>query len=114
MNERTRRRLRDARDACDRIEWETLGFDETMYVNVPTVTYAVNWVPMTLGESLTAAVREHPDLERSIPDARAAIGLRNRIVHEEDSVDDTLICRVVQDKVPAIKAQIEAVLGATA
>lgn len=114
MNEQARRRLRDARDACDRIEWETLGFDETMYVNVSTVTYAVNWLLMTLGEALTAAVREHPDLERLVPDARAAIGLRNRIVHGYDTVDDTLIWRVVQDKVPVIKAQIEAVLSATA
>ena len=38
MNEQARRRLRDARDACDRIEWETLGFDESMYVGVATVT----------------------------------------------------------------------------
>jgi uncharacterized protein with HEPN domain len=114
MNERTRRRLRDARDACERVEWETLGFDETMYVNVSTVTYAVNWLPMTLEEALTVAVREDPDLERLIPDARSAIGLRNRIVHGYDSVDNRLIWRVVQDKVPALKAQIEAVLGATA
>lgn len=114
MNEQARRRLRDAHDACDRIEWETLGFTESMYVDVSTVTYAVNWLLMTLGEALTVAVREHPDLERLIPDARAAIGLRNRIVHGYDTVDDVLIWRVVQDKVPAIKAQIEAALSATA
>jgi uncharacterized protein with HEPN domain len=114
MNEHARRRLRDARDACDRIEWETLGFDEKMYLDVSTVTYAVNWLPMTLGEALTVAVREDPDLERRIPDARAAIGLRNRIVHGYDTVDDALIWRVVQDHVPAIKAQIEAALNAPA
>jgi uncharacterized protein with HEPN domain len=49
-----------------------------------------------------------------IPDAGAAIGLRNRIVHGYDTVDDALIWRLVQDKVPAIKAQIAAALGATA
>ena len=114
MNEQARRRLRDAHDACDRIEWETLGFTETMYVSVSTVTYAVNWLLVTLGEALTVAVREQPDLERSVPDARTAIGLRNRILHGYDSVDDALIWRVVQDKIPAIKTQIEAVLADTA
>lgn len=114
MNEAARRRLRDARDACNRIELETLGFDEAMYVEVSTVTYAVNWLLMTPGEALTVAVRELPDLERLIPDARAAIGLRNRIVHGYDTVDDALIWRIVQDHVPAIKAQIEAVLSTTA
>lgn len=57
---------------------------------------------------MTAAGREDPDLERRIPDARAAIGLRNRIVHGYDTVDDPLIWRVVQDKVPAIKAVLSA------
>jgi hypothetical protein len=60
MNEQARRRLHDARDACDRIEWETLGFTESMYVDVSTVTYAVNWLVMTPGEALTAAVRSTP------------------------------------------------------
>jgi uncharacterized protein with HEPN domain len=91
MNEQARRRLHDARDACDRIEWETLGFAESVYVEVSTVRYAVNWLLMTLGEALTVAVREHPDPERRIPDARAAIGLRNRIVHGYDAVGDALI-----------------------
>ena len=63
---------------------------------------------------MTVAVREHPDLKRLIPDVRAVIGLRNGIVHGYDTVDDVLIWRIVWDKVSAIKAQIEAVLSATA
>jgi uncharacterized protein with HEPN domain len=75
------------------------------------VTYAVNWLLMILGEALTVATREDPDLEQAIPDARSAIGLRNRIVHGYDSVDDRIIWHVVQDNLPRIRAQIEAALN---
>jgi uncharacterized protein with HEPN domain len=65
---------------------------------------------MVLGEALTVAVREYPDLEEVLPDVRSAIGLRNRIVHGYDSVDDHLIWTVVQLHIPRIRLQIEAAL----
>ena len=111
MNEITHTRLLDALDACKRIEHVTLGFDEEMYLRAATATYAVNWLLMILGEALTVAIREDPELEHAIPDARSAIGLRNRIVHGYDSVDDRIIWRVLQDNLPRIRAQIEAALN---
>jgi uncharacterized protein with HEPN domain len=110
MNEATRKRLRDARDACRRIQLETAGLDEQIYLDATTVTYAVNWLLMVLGEALTIAVREDDALEVLIPDARAAIGLRNRIVHGYDSVDNTVIWDIAQNYVPRIKIQIDAAL----
>lgn len=111
MNETARKRLLDALDACRQIEIETAGFDENLYLEVATVTYAVNWLLMVLGEALTVAVREEPDIEQTIPDARSAIGLRNRIVHGYDSVDDRVIWTVVQHHMPRIRMQIESALG---
>jgi len=110
MNEAARKRLRDALDACRRIEIQTAGFDEALYLDAPTVTYAVNWLLMVLGEAMTVALREEPALEEAIPEARSAIGLRNRIVHGYDSVDDRVVWAVVRDHLPKIKMQIEAAL----
>lgn len=53
MNEGIRRRLLDAVEACDAIEFETLGFDANMFVSVSTTAYAVNWLLTVLGESMT-------------------------------------------------------------
>ncbi len=114
MNETTRERLRDARDACRRIQLEVAGLDEDAYLRATTVTYAVNWLLMILGEALTVAVREEAIIEDAVPDARAAIGLRNRIVHGYDSVDDTVIWDVVTTHIPRIEAQIDATLDADA
>ena len=73
MNETTRKRLRDARDACQQIGFEILGLDEQIYVQATTPTYAVNWLLVVLGEALNVALREYDALEEAIPDARAAI-----------------------------------------
>lgn len=110
MNETTRKRLHDARDACRRIELEVAGLDEDIYLRATTVTYAVNWLLMVLGEALNVALREEEALAEDIPDARTAIGLRNRIVHGYGSVDDTIIWDIAQNYVPRIKRQIEAAL----
>lgn len=111
MNETTRKRLRDAHDACRRIELEIIGLDRHVYVQTTTPTYAVNWLLVVLGEALNVALREDEALEEAIPDGRAAIGLRNRIVHGYDSVDDTIIWDIATTYVPRIQNQIEAVLG---
>ncbi len=110
MNEIARKRLLDVLDACRQIDLETAGFDEDMYLSVSTTTFAVNWLLMVVGEALTVAVREEPELEERLPDSRSAIGLRNRIVHGYDSVDDRVIWNIIQKHVPRIQSQIEAIL----
>lgn len=112
MRQGTRQRLLDALDACNEIELMIAGIDEAIYLEAAVVTYGVNWLLMVLGEALTAAIREDPDIEISIPDARSAIGVRNRMVHGYDSIDDSLIWRTVTEHVPTIKKQISTALDA--
>ena len=44
-----------------------------------------------IGEALNQAEIEQPDLTMLIPDLRRIVGLRNRIIHGYDSVDDQLL-----------------------
>jgi len=90
---------------------ERAGLDEDLYLDATTVTYTVNWLLMVLGEALTVAVREDPEVGHLIPEARSALGLRNRIVHGYNSVDDHVIWTVVQHHLPKIRTQIEAALN---
>ena len=51
-----------------------------------------------LGEACTRLLREHNTLVDELPEARLAIGLRNRIIHGYDNIDDeTVFNTVTQD-----------------
>lgn len=51
-----------------------------------------------LGEALNRALADEPTLEKRIPEARRIVGIRNRIIHGYDSVDDEIIWDVVSSK----------------
>ncbi len=44
-----------------------------------------------IGEALNHAEIEQPELTTSILDLRRIVGLRNRVIHGYDSVDDQLL-----------------------
>jgi uncharacterized protein with HEPN domain len=41
---------------------------------------------------LGRAAAEDPSLERQVPALRQVVGLRNRLIHGYDSIDDEIIC----------------------
>ena len=51
-----------------------------------------------------------PSLATQIPDFHRIIGLRNRLIHGYDNVDDEIIWDVVQSKLTPLHAQVTAVL----
>jgi len=46
-----------------------------------------------------------------VPLARLAVGLRNRIIHGYDAVDDETVYRTVVDDLPALRALLQAWLA---
>jgi uncharacterized protein with HEPN domain len=64
-----------------------------------------------IGEALNHAELEQPDLATVIPDLRRIVGLRNRIIHGYDSVDDQLLWQTVQTHVPSLAQQLEQLLA---
>jgi uncharacterized protein with HEPN domain len=57
-----------------------------------------------LGEALNRALTEEPGLETKIPEARRIVGIRNRIIHGYDSVDDEILWEVVTTKLKPLAA----------
>jgi uncharacterized protein with HEPN domain len=53
-----------------------------------------------LGEACARLAREDVDLMARLPDIRLAIGLRNRIIHGYDGIDDETVYRTVVDDLP--------------
>ena len=51
-------------------------------------------------------------MTEKFPELRKIIGMRNRIIHGYDNVDEELIWDVVQNRLPALREQVETLLEA--
>jgi uncharacterized protein with HEPN domain len=60
---------------------------------------------------LGRALRTDPELEMRLPEIRRIVGLRNRLIHGYDSVDDEIVWDVVQAKVPELANRLAEVTG---
>ena len=61
-----------------------------------------------LGEAFARLSREAPDLSQRLPAAGFAVGLRNRIIHGYDSVDDAIVHATVTSDLPGLLAALQA------
>ena len=63
-----------------------------------------------IGEALTRLKRVDAVLAARISDLRQAIAFRNVLSHGYESVDDPIVWGIVRDKLPALAAEISALL----
>ena len=61
-----------------------------------------------ISEALSRISQTEPNL--SISDSKLIKGMRNRIVHAYDSVDDAIVWNAVKKHLPILKAEVEALL----
>lgn len=66
-----------------------------------------------IGESLNAASRSEPDLRDRFPEIGQVIGLRNRIIHGYDQIDDQVVWDSIQTDLPILITRLEEVLEPT-
>jgi uncharacterized protein with HEPN domain len=57
-----------------------------------------------LGEACSRLDKLDANWAYTVPDIRLAIGLRNRIIHGYDAVDDAMVYETVQEDLPALRA----------
>ena len=65
---------------------------------------------LIIGEALSHATRLFPDFEEQISDASRIIAFRNRLVHGYASVADDVVWAIVQDELPRLESEVEALL----
>ena len=111
MTDRVAKRLRDALAACRAITAFTDGVDFSGYETNELLRSGVERKLEIVGEALKHAEDEDASLPSRIPQLRGIVGLRNRIIHGYDAVDDEIVWDIVQSKLPALAAQLEVVLG---
>ena len=98
------------RSACAAVAAFTAEKDFAAYSSDALLRSAVERQFEIIGEALGRALRVDTALEKTIPEIHRIVGLRNRLIHGYDSVDDQLIWDLVQTKLPALARVLEAAL----
>jgi len=111
MNDGAKKRLWDAAEACDAIAGFVEGKEFTVYEADHLLRSGVERQLEIIGEALGRAAHEDETVAWRIPELRGIVGLRNRLIHGYDTVDDEVVWDIVQGKLPALRAGIEALLG---
>ena len=110
MDERAKKYLFDAYDAIEYIESvlpEIKGFIDytTNRFYKPSFERKIS----IIGEAINKAVKINPEIP--IRNKERIIGLRNRIIHAYDAVDDALIWEIVKKHIPVLKEDIQKLLN---
>lgn len=113
MNDETKRRLLDALEACRAIQKFSAGTNYESFVADELLRAALERKFEILGEALNRAEQSDPDLADRLPELRRVVGMRNRIIHGYDAVDEEILWDAVGFKVPNLSIQIAAILGDT-
>jgi uncharacterized protein with HEPN domain len=112
MPPETAKRLWDAAEACRRIEEFVRGKSQRDFESSELLRSAVERQLEIIGEALNKASMHWPQLSFEVPEIPRIVGLRNRLIHGYDSVDDELVWDVVVSKVPPLRALLCAKLDA--
>ena len=110
MNEAVRKRLLDAAGACDAIAEFVAGKEFAAYEADRLLRSGVERQFEIVGEAIGRAAHEDDTLATRLPELRKIVGLRNRLIHGYDSVDDEIIWDIVQTKLPALRSELRALL----
>jgi uncharacterized protein with HEPN domain len=111
MRYETLKRFEDARLACERISEFVAGRTKQEFVASALVRSAVERQLEIIGEALGRAAAEDPAAEPRVPDLRKIVGMRNRLIHGYGEVDYNVVWDTAMTKVPALRSQLEQVLG---
>jgi uncharacterized protein with HEPN domain len=110
MNERSLKLLSDAVAAIEAVNTFMDGCNFADYANNHQLRSAVERQLEILGEACSQLDKLDGSWREKIPDLRLAIGLRNRIIHGYDEVDDEMVFETTQRDLPALRSMLIAFL----
>ena len=111
MTDRTPKLLVDALNAIASAQEFVAGCSLAAYCNDKMRRSAVERQLEILGEACSRLAKVEPALIESVVNLKLAIGLRNRIIHGYDSVDDEIVYFTVADDLAGLKADLAQLLS---
>lgn len=106
MRERRPKLLFDALGAIDAASGFLGGVDLAEYQASLLLRSAVERQLEILGEACSRLAKEDPSLPIRVPACRLATGLRNRVIHGYDAIDDETLFRTVLNDLPALRTAL--------
>ena len=97
--------------ACEAIAGFCAGKTREDYLSDALLRSAVERQFEIIGEALNRAAQLDETVEAGVPELRRIVGMRNRIIHGYDSVDDELIWSIVADNLPPLRAILARLLS---
>ena len=105
------RYLWDARTAIDDILQFTTGKNRDDYLADRLLQAAVEREFQIIGEAFAGVRRLDPTVAAGIPDLPRIIAFRNVVVHAYSAIDDGLVWKIIETKLPDLRAHVERLLG---
>jgi len=106
------KRLRDIADCYAAAGRFATGKTFSDYLTNDMLRSAIERKLGIIGEAFVQLEETDPALAERFPELRKIIGLRNRIVHGYDKLDEELVWDVVQHRLPILQEQVETLLEA--
>ncbi|MCS6802288.1 MAG: DUF86 domain-containing protein [Dehalococcoidia bacterium] len=104
--------LEDMLAAAEELRAIVAGLDRAEFSSNRVVQLAVLHLIQTIGEAASKVSRETREAHPDIPWA-AMIGMRNRIVHAYDRLDDDLVWQVAREQMPPLIASLRRLVANT-
>lgn len=102
--------LLDMREATSRVLKYTAGFDERLFLEQEQTIDSVVRNIQIIGEAASRISKEfkeaHPEIEWP-----GIIGMRHRLVHDYFEIEERLIWRVIETKLPEFYEQLKKILA---
>ena len=112
MKTQTKKRLLDAFTACQAIETFVTDYTFADYEKNLMLRSATERQFEIIGEALHQAEVDDPEVTDLLPELRRIVGMRNRIIHGYDSVDDELLWQTIQHNIPPLSKHLRQILSA--
>lgn len=104
-------RLRHVLEAITAIEEFVNGLDFEQYAASRMHRSAVEREFAKIGEAANKAWRLDSSLAESIPELPDMVGLRNRVIHTYEHVDDAILWITIHEDLPRLREQVLALLA---
>ena len=111
MQPDSRKHLFDIQQAALRIQRYAKGKSQTDFASDDYFRSAVERQFEIVGEALSRLLKTDSATAARISEHQRIIGFRNVLIHGYDSIDDTITWRIIQDKLPILIAELDALLA---
>ena len=104
--------LHDMMSAAERIERFVKGKGFEDYVSDELLRSGVERQFEIIGEAMTRLVKLDEPVAKQISEYRKIAGFRNALVHGYDSIDDETSWGIIEQKLPLLRIELDALLKA--